>query len=60
VRFALFILGLLVGASVAAQEQQPVKKKQVAKKQAAVKKAKAHQKPTPDQIRKFNELQKKQ
>ena len=57
-RLAPLILALLAGASVAAQEA-PVKKKPVTKKQIAVKKAKAHQKPTPEQIRKFNELQKK-
>lgn len=58
-RLALFILALLFGASVPAEEP-PVKKKSVAKKQALAKKAKAHRKPTPEQIRKFNELQKKQ
>ncbi len=41
---------------VLAQEQALKKKKPV----AAKKKPKAHQKPTPEQIRKFNELQKKQ
>jgi hypothetical protein len=46
------ILGLLV-ASAAASQEAPKKKK----KAPAVK---AHQKPTPEQIRKFNELQKKQ
>jgi len=52
-------LALLMSAPVLAQEQ-PVKKKPAAKKQADAKKKMTHQKPTPEQIRKFNELQKKQ
>jgi hypothetical protein len=59
VRLVLFILALLLGAPLAAEEP-PVKKKPAVKKQASAKKAKAHAKPTPEQIRKFNELQKKQ
>jgi hypothetical protein len=57
----LLALGLLLGASLAAQEA-PAKKKPAVKKQASAKKtgAKAHAKPTPEQIRRFNELQKKQ
>ena len=53
-------LALLLSAPLAAQDQ-PVKKKPAAKKpDAKAKKMKARQKPTPEQIRKFNELQKKQ
>jgi hypothetical protein len=55
VRLALFILGLLVAVPVAAQEPAVKKKKAPAKKQQVV-----HKKPTPEQIRKFNALQKKQ
>jgi hypothetical protein len=54
VRLALFILALLFGACAAAQEQPVRKKKAPAKKQQVT-----HKKPTPEQIRKFNELQKK-
>jgi hypothetical protein len=54
-RFPVLVLALCLSLPLAAQEQ-PVKKK----KPTAAKKAKAHQKPTPEQIRKFNELQKKQ
>jgi hypothetical protein len=55
VRLAVLVLALLVGASVAAQEN-PVKKKKAPAKKAQA----AHKKPTAEQIRKFNELQKKQ
>jgi hypothetical protein len=59
----LFVLALVFGAPLPAQEE-PGKKKPAVKKQAAAKKAsvkaRAHAKPTPEQIRKFNELQKKQ
>ena len=48
---ALLLLGALLAFGAAAQ--QPAKKK---KAQASVK---AHKKPTPEQIRKFNELEKK-
>ena len=59
-RFVCLALALLLTLPVAAQEQ-PLKKKPVAKKQAAkATKTQARQKPTPEQIRKFNELQKKQ
>jgi hypothetical protein len=58
VKFAWLILASLVSLPLAAQEQ-PAKKKAAAKKPAAAKPA-AHAKPTPEQIRKFNELQKKQ
>lgn len=47
------ILALLMSATAAAQD--PARKKKPATKQQA-----AHAKPTPEQIRKFNQLQKKQ
>ena len=53
-RFLCLALALLLSTPLLAQER-PVKKKPT-----TVKKAKAHQKPTPEQIRRFNELQKKQ
>jgi hypothetical protein len=59
VRLIALVLASLLGVPAAAQEA-PAKKKPVAKKQAASKKTKAHRQPTPEQIRKFNELQKKQ
>jgi len=57
VRIWIFLLALIASPGLGAQEA-PKKKKPVAKKQAAHKQA-AHSKPTPEQIRKFNELQKK-
>ena len=57
-RFLAFIAALLLALPLAAQET-PVKKKPAAKKPAAAKKT-SHRKPTPEQIRKFNELEKKQ
>jgi hypothetical protein len=48
-------LGLLLAAPALAQEPAPKKKKPVAKKQQL-----AHKKPTPEQIRRFKELEKKQ
>jgi hypothetical protein len=62
VRLALVMLAFLISAPVAGQEP-PLKKKPAAKKPAASKKQvppKAHTQATPEQIRKFNELQKKQ
>ena len=56
-RIWIFLLALIASPGLGAQEA-PKKKKPVAKKQAAHKQA-AHSKPTPEQIRKFNELQKK-
>jgi len=57
-RLVCLALALLFGMPVVAQEERKaVKKKQVAAKTT---KTGAHQKPTPEQIRKFNELQKKQ
>ena len=52
-------LALVLSVPAFAQEEKPPAKKQVAKKPQAVVKPKAHAKPTPEQIRKFNELQKK-
>ena len=46
------MLALLIGASAAAQEP--------ARKPPAKKKLAAHAKPTPEQVRRFNQLQKKQ
>jgi len=57
VKIWIFLLALIVSPGLGAQEA-PKKNKPVAKKQAAHKQA-AHRKPTPEQIRKFNELQKK-
>ena len=54
-------LALVLSVPVFAQEEKPPAKKQVAKKQKpAAQKPKAHSKPTPEQIRRFNELEKKQ
>ena len=50
-RLAALLFGCLLASALAAQE--PAKKK---KKPAA---AAVHKKPTPEQIRKFNELEKK-
>lgn len=52
-RFLCLLFALLISAPLAAQE--PVKRKK-----PAAKKQIAHKKPTPEQLRKFNELQKKQ
>jgi len=58
VRWLALALALFVAAGAHAQEAAK-KKKPVAKKQQAAGKASAHAKPTPEQIRRFNELQKK-
>jgi hypothetical protein len=60
-----WMLALALSAPAFAQEQAPEKKpaakKQVTQKQqSSALKPKAHSKPTPEQIRKFNELEKKQ
>ena len=55
-RWLGLLLGLLLAATSAAQDA-PKKKKRPAARQTE---SKAHQKPTPEQIRRFNELQKKQ
>ncbi len=57
-RLALFLLILVMGTAVA--QDAPKKKTKPAAKKAGKTELKAHQKPTPEQIRKFNELQKKQ
>ena len=58
-RFLFLGLALLLSAPLAAQDE-PVKKKPAAKKPAAPKKAvQAHKKPTPEQVRRFKELEKK-
>ena len=59
----LAVMGLM-SLPLAAQDQDLQEKKPAAKKSAAKKKAgpvtqKAHKKPTPEQIRKFKELEKK-
>jgi len=63
VRLAVLFLSLALCVPVAAQDapvkKKPVAKKPVAKKPVAAKKSKAHQKPTPEQIRRFKELEKK-
>lgn len=50
------VIALLISLPLAAQEarKQPAAKKPVAKQQAA------HTKATPEQVRKFNQLQRKQ
>ena len=50
-KFFLIVLAVLVATPADAQDRA-VKKKPAAKKQAV------HKKPTPEQIRKFNQLQK--
>jgi hypothetical protein len=57
-RLLVFLLATLLALPVAAQDTS-VKKKPAAKKSATTKKT-SHRKPTPEQIRKFNELEKKQ
>jgi hypothetical protein len=54
VKWLALVLALLAVSGVNAQEA-PKKKKPVAKKEVQA----SHKKPTPEQIRKFNELQKK-
>jgi hypothetical protein len=54
VRSLCLALGMLIGVSAAAQDVPAKKKKKPATQ------VKAHKKPTPEQIRRFNELQKKQ
>ena len=58
-RWIALIAGLALSAALAAQETPtPKKKKKAAAKEPSVKQVRG--KPTPEQIRKFNELQKKQ
>jgi hypothetical protein len=55
-----YALALVLSVPAFAQEKKPPAKKQVAKnQQGSAVKPKAHTKPTPEQIRKFNELQEK-
>ena len=62
-RTLCWLLAALLSMPVLGQEQPAQKKKPVAKKSSAngqtAAKPKAHAKPTPEQIRKFNELEKK-
>jgi hypothetical protein len=62
VKVLCWLLAALLSIPALAQEQ-PVQKKPVAKKSPAKKQPaaipKAHSKPTPEQIRKFKELEKK-
>ncbi|HEU4352054.1 MAG TPA: hypothetical protein VFR66_09275 [Burkholderiales bacterium] len=57
---ALFcVLALVLSVPAFAQEEKPPAKKPVAKKQQpAALKPKAHSKPTPEQVRRFSELEK--
>ena len=57
-RWLCLVFALLVSMPLASQEKAKAKKKPAATK-PAVAQQKAHSKPTPEQIRKFNELQKK-
>jgi hypothetical protein len=54
VRWAVLLVGLVASTALMAQDA-PKKKKKPAAKEAQVR-----GKPTPEQIRKFNQLQKKQ
>jgi hypothetical protein len=56
VRWIGLIIGMAVSAALVAQELPKKKKKPAAKEQSA---KQVRGKPTPEQIRKFNELQKK-
>ena len=56
-RLICLALGLVLSTAPLAQEAKKKQQKKPAVKQASVK---AHAKPTPEQIRKFNELEKKQ
>lgn len=55
-RWLALIVGLAVSAALVAQEAPKKKRKPAAKEQSA---KQVRGKPTPEQIRKFNELQKK-
>jgi len=63
VRWLALALALFVAAGAHAQEaakkKKPVAKKQQPAGKPAAGKPAAHAKPTPEQIRRFNELQKK-
>ena len=55
-RLACLVLGVLLALPAAAQEAAPKKKKKPAVQKSELR---AHSKPTPEQIRRFNELEKK-
>jgi len=55
VRWVLILVAALVGGWAMAQDK-PAEKKKIDRKKAPV----AHKKATPEQIRKFNDLEKKQ
>ena len=55
-RWIGFVIGIAVSAALVAQEAPKKKKKPAAKEQSA---KQVRGKPTPEQIRKFDELQKK-
>ncbi len=55
-KWVAWIVALFLAGTAAAQQDVPKKKKKPAAKHAELK---AHNKPTPEQIRKFNELEKK-
>jgi len=55
VRWAVLTLAMAFGSAALSQDVTPKKKKKPAQKTEL----KAHQKPTAEQIRKFNELEKK-
>ena len=55
-RAALILLAAFLGASALAQDRPAAEKKKMDKKKAQV----THKKPTAEQIRRFNELEKKQ
>lgn len=54
-RLLALLLGVALAQPAAAQHPAPQKVKKQAKKQQQI----AHKKPTPEQIRKFKELEKK-
>ena len=58
-RAFVFVMAVMAAFTVAAQDP-PAPKKKPATKAAPKKVQAAHKKPTPDQIRKFNDLEKKQ
>jgi hypothetical protein len=60
VRLVALIAALMLAVPAVAQDDVKPKKKTVAKKKPASAPKNGRQKPTPEQIRKFNELQKKQ
>ena len=57
-RLAVLLMIFMLGSAFA--QEAPRKKTKPAAKKTAQTTPKAHQKPTPEQIRRFNDLQKKQ